>query len=381
MLEKNKVHVGDTIETMKLIDDKIIQAIVTSPPYRASVRKDNHKYPDAKDVVNDDQTEEEYIQWMVDIFKQYERILKDDGTIAFNISYTTFAPSLPYQVINAIFQNTNFMISDTLAWKKNSCVPLSGHPTAMTRIVEPVYIFVKKDYFNKTKGNKLVKSISDTGQKYFTTYYNYLEAKNNDGKVKGHEATYSTEFASFFVDLYSESGDLVLDNFMGTGTTGVACKRLKRDFIGIDLFPNYAEYAQNRIDTDVSDYDLTVDLYDVDSDTTIQQNIYFKNLPNMGDDFLFGKRLKKVKEIFEDYPDPESDTKKMTIKLGKDKITQKDIDNYPDYYMLYEPWLMARNISDEDKEYSKDDRTTFIRFVKRCKKDKNLWEKVQQLSV
>lgn len=294
MLELNKIHIGDTIETMKLIDDKSIQAIVTSPPYRASVRKDNHKYPDAKDLVNDDQSEEEYIEWMVNIFEEYERILKDDGTIAFNISYTTFAPSLPYMVIGEIFNKTDFMISDTLSWKKNSCVPLSGHPTAMTRIVEPVFIFVKREFFNKTKGNKVVKSISDTGQKYFTSYYNFLEAKNNDGKVKGHDATYSTDFASYFINLYSSVGDLVLDNFMGTGTTGVACKDLERDYIGIDLVDKYARYAQNRIDNHTTEFKINVELMDVDSNEIKTIDIYHKNLPIVGENFLFDEVLKKV---------------------------------------------------------------------------------------
>lgn len=372
MIEKNKVHVGDTIETMKLIDEKSIQAIVTSPPYRASIRNDNLKYPDAVGVVDDNQTEEEFIQWMVDIFHQYERILKDDGTIAFNISYTTHSPSLPYHVINAIFQNTGFMISDTLAWKKSSCVPLAGHPTAMTRVVEPVYIFVKKDFFNKTKANKVVKSISDSGQKFFTAYYNHLEAKNNDGKVKGHAATYSTDFASYFVNLYSGVGDLILDNFMGTGTTGVACKDLNRDYIGIDLFEKYAQYAQDRINNHVIENDIMVTLKDIDSGEELELDLYHKNLPSIGDPFLFGKRVMKVSQV-------RKDGIKYTIELDRERITQKLIDKYPQYHQFYDSWLKVRKISDEQREYSKDDATTFTRFAKRCMRDEPFWKKVKEL--
>jgi site-specific DNA-methyltransferase (adenine-specific) len=374
MIEKNKVHVGDTIETMKLIEEKIIQSIVTSPPYRASIRDDNHKYPDAKGVINDDQTEEEYIQWMVDIFKEYERILKDDGTIAFNISYTTHAPSLIYHVINAIFQNTGFMISDTLSWKKSSCVPLAGHPTAMTRVVEPVYIFVKKDFFNKTKANKVVKSISDTGQKFYTAYYNYLEVKNNDGKIKGHSATYSTDFASYFINLYSNVGDLILDNFMGTGTTGVACKDLKRDYIGIDLFYKYAKDSQDRIDNHVVTNDIMVTLRDVNSSEELELDLYHKNIPNIGDAFLFDKRVMKVSNV-------KKDGIKYTIELDRERITQKLMDKYPQYHQFYDRWLKVRKISDEQLEYAKDDATTFLRFSKRCMRDEPFWEKVQQLTV
>ena len=91
-LETNNIYCGDTVEEMKKIDDKSIQLILTSPPYLASIRKDNHKYPGAKDQIKDNQSIKDYLDWMIKIFKQYERILKDDGVIAFNFSYTTFNP-------------------------------------------------------------------------------------------------------------------------------------------------------------------------------------------------------------------------------------------------------------------------------------------------
>jgi len=160
----NEIYCGDTVETMKKINDKSINLILTSPPYLASLRKDNHKYPGAKDIIKDNQPVKEYLSWLVDVFKEYERILSDDGVIVFNYSYTTFNPSLPYILINEVFENTGLQIYDTASWKKKSCVPLSGHPNRMTRIVEMVYIFAKNPDF---KANKTVSSISKTGQRYF----------------------------------------------------------------------------------------------------------------------------------------------------------------------------------------------------------------------
>ena len=192
----------------------------------------------------DNQSIKDYLDWMIEIFTQYERILKKDGVLAFNFSYTTFNPSLPYDLINEVFKHTGFRIYDTIAWKKKSAMPLSGHPNRVTRIVEMVYIFAKNPTFT---ANKSIASISKTGQKYFNNYYNFLEAKNNDGKVDGHEATFSTEFAKFFIDLYSKEGDIVLDNFSGTGTTACTAHRMNRRYIGIDLVEKYCEYARNRI--------------------------------------------------------------------------------------------------------------------------------------
>lgn len=245
MLKTNEIYLGDTIETMKLIDDKSIQLILTSPPYNSSVRKDNHKYPGGN--YEDDLSEEDYVNWSLEVFKQYERVLSDTGVIAYNMSYNTFFPSLIYKVITSVMANTSFMIADTLAWKKKSAVPLSGHPNRLTRICEFVYIFVKKEHINDFQCNKIVTSISKTGQKYFRTYYNFLETKNNDGSVDIHKATYSTDFAKYFIDLYSFPNSIVLDNFIGTGTTGVAAIDLDRQYIGIDMCQEYVDYSKERI--------------------------------------------------------------------------------------------------------------------------------------
>ena len=121
----NQIHCGDTWETMNKLKDKSIDFIMTSPPYLASIRKDNHKYPGAKNQIKDNQSVEEYLDWMSDIFKQYERVLNDDGVMAFNFSYTTFNPSLPYDLINRVFKDTGLRIYDTVAWKKKSAVPLA----------------------------------------------------------------------------------------------------------------------------------------------------------------------------------------------------------------------------------------------------------------
>jgi len=243
-LETNKIYCGDTVETMGKINEGTIDLILTSPPYLASIRNDNHKYPGAKDQIKDNQSVGDYLEWIIENFKQYERILKKDGVIVFNFSYTTFNPSLPYFLINEVFKHTDFRIYDTFAWKKKSAMPVSGHPNRVTRIVEMVYIFAKTPYF---KANKTVSSVSRTGQKYYNNYYNFIEARNNDGKVEGHEATFSTDFASFFIDLYSKENEIVLDNFSGTGTTPYASSKMNRQYIGIDLVEKFCDYARNRI--------------------------------------------------------------------------------------------------------------------------------------
>jgi len=248
MLEINKNYCGDTVETMKLIDDKSIQLVITSPPYNKTKRTDGLNNIYDKAVHDDNMTDENYVKWMVEIFKQYERILKDTGVVAFNMSYSTYSPSLPYFVIQEVFKNTNFIIADTVSWEKSSCIPAPVHPQALTRKCELVYIFVKKQHIKDYEVNKEVNSVVEkTNQKFFKIYYNILKAKNNDGKTEGHGATFSSDFAKFFIDLYSFPDSLVLDNFMGTGTVAVACCELGRKWIGIDNAQAYIDMANERI--------------------------------------------------------------------------------------------------------------------------------------
>jgi DNA modification methylase len=98
MLEVNKIHLGDSVEKMKEIDDKSIQHIFTSPPYNA-IRKDWGKI-NRYDEYQDDKTFEEYVEWIVGIFNKLESKLKSEATILFNISYTTRNPSLPFLLIS-----------------------------------------------------------------------------------------------------------------------------------------------------------------------------------------------------------------------------------------------------------------------------------------
>ena len=246
MLDINQIYTGDCLELMDNIDDKSIQLIVTSPPYNASFRNDNDKYPGGS--YKDALTDEEYIQWSINIFKKYERILKTKGVIAYNMSYTKYSPSLPYILISKILQETNFIVIDTVAWKKRNVMPMGGQPNRLTRICEFVFIFVHKDHVDDFDCNKTVTKISKTGQKFFKQYYNYIEAKNNDGAIAGHKATYSSDFVKYFIDLYSFPGSLILDNFIGTGTTAIGCIDLNRNWIGMEMCEEYVTIANERIE-------------------------------------------------------------------------------------------------------------------------------------
>ena len=83
----------------------------------------------------------------------------------------------------------------------------------------------------------------------YNVFYNYIEAKNNDGKTHGlNQATYSTELCSKLFDIYADEGYVVYDPFMGTGTTANACVLNGLNYIGSELSTKQCEYAESRIE-------------------------------------------------------------------------------------------------------------------------------------
>ena len=106
--------------------------------------------------------------------------------------------------------------------------------------------------------NKAVSSVSKNGQKYYENVFNWFETANNDlgDHTEHHKATYSVEFASHLMDMYFDENTTILDPFMGTGTTGMACKRYNRNFIGIEIEKEYFDISQDRIDNMVYRDDL-----------------------------------------------------------------------------------------------------------------------------
>ena len=134
-------------------------------------------------------------------------------------------------------------------WKKSSAIPNNVSATQLTRIWEHVFVFCRRDEIKTFKTNKKVKSISHFGQKFYETYYNFIEAKNNDGTCPLNKCTYSSELCMKLLGIYGEAGMTVLDPFSGTGTTGLACKALNMNYIGLELSEKQNEWAKNRINS------------------------------------------------------------------------------------------------------------------------------------
>lgn len=250
------------LKTISLLEDNSIDLVLTSPPYNTSKnrgnwekgKKNTRKHYDVESV--DKMTDEEYINFTLDVFEGLERVLNKNGVVLYNISYSTEKPYLIYNVINAIMEHTNFVIADTIIWKKSSCLPNNMSVNRLSRICEFVFVFCRKSELKTFYMNKEVLSVRPTGQKQLTVHYNYIEAKNNDGTNKLNKATYSTDLCEQLLKMYAPEDCFVYDPFIGTGTTAVACERLGLHCVGSELSGAQVNFSVERL---IKEFDYLAD--------------------------------------------------------------------------------------------------------------------------
>lgn len=253
MIEILNEDCGVTLSTL----DECIDVILTSPPYNTGRElnseraRDNHEA--RYDIYLDNKTNDEYCDWVVKLFKNFDVVLKDNGCILWNVSYCSDNSAkhnngdLVWLTIADIIRNTPFTVADRIVWKKKSALPNNVSPNKLTRICEDVFVFCRKSELKTFYSNREVKSVSRTGQKYYVPVYNFIEAKNNDGSCKLNKATFSSDFVIKLLEIYAPKGGLVYDPFMGTGTTAVGCLKYGCNCIGSELSKAQCEFAKERL--------------------------------------------------------------------------------------------------------------------------------------
>lgn len=253
-METNIIYNEDCLNTMLNMPEKSVNIVLTSPPYNKSRASLSERALQNMEVhykdFDDAKSNAEYIEWTLARFKEFGRILADDGVVAYNLSYATDEvrmSELMWLVVAEIIKQGIFTIADTIVWKKKSAVPNNVSANKLTRICEFIFIFVKRGSFDTFHANKRVLSVSKTGQKIYEPFYNFIAAENNDGACEIHKATYSTNMCVQVLDRYGVRGGLVYDPFMGTGTTAIAAIESDMEYIGSEISKEYCDYAEKRI--------------------------------------------------------------------------------------------------------------------------------------
>lgn len=265
----NIIFNEDCLETMKREElENQVDLVITSPPYNTSRVGDKDPYNSRYDSFKDKITDEDYISWTIDIFKGFDKILKKDGCILYNMSYSSENTHLMWLVVAELIKNTSFTTADCIIWKKSNAIPNNRSKNKMTRIIEYIFVFCRKKELGTFHANKKVISrIEKTGQANYENVYNYLEARNNDGSNKLNKATYSTELVVKLMDMYGTLLGLVYDPFMGVGTTAKGAIEFGMNYVGSELSKEQVDFSNETLHkVIIVDEPISVVVEEVDSD-------------------------------------------------------------------------------------------------------------------
>ena len=263
---KTDIYLGDCKKELKKFLDNSIDLIVTSPPY-ADQRKSTYGgiHPD------------KYVEWFLPISEQLFRVLKPTGTFVLNIKEKVVEGERSTYVMGLIFamRKQGWLWTEEFIWHKKNSYP-GKWPNRFRDSWERLLQFNKDKHFNMYQEEVMVpmgewaktrlKKLSDTDKvrdnskvgsgfgknisnwidrdKAYPTNVLHLATECNN---KNHSAAFPEELPEWFIKLFTKENDIVLDPFMGSGTTLSVANRMKRNSIGIEIVPEYYQMVKNQL--------------------------------------------------------------------------------------------------------------------------------------
>jgi len=234
---------NDDILTIDCIKENSIDLIVTSPPYNVDIKYGSY---------NDKMDYKKYLDFTEEWLKKCYELAKYDGRFCLNIpldknkggqqsvcaDITTIAKSAGWKYHSTIIWNEQ-NISRRTAWGSW----LSASAPYVIAPVEVIIVFYKK-IWKKTSGS----GKSDINKKEFLEWTNGVWNFNGESKKRvGHPAPFPVELPKRCIKLFSFVGDTILDPFLGSGSTLLACVQTNRKGIGIDIDKSYCELSKQRL--------------------------------------------------------------------------------------------------------------------------------------
>jgi len=244
---ENKIILGDCIENLKKIPDNSIDLIFADPPYNMQLQGDLWRPNQTKvDAVNDDWDKYEsfkhYDDFSIAWLKECRRILKDDGAIWVIGSYHNIFR------VGKIIQDLDFWILNDVIWMKTN--PMPNFKGTRFNNAHETLIWASKKQGSKYKFHyKSMKAFNDDKQMR-SDWYIPICLGNERIRINGEKAhsTQKPEELLYRIILSTSNvGDIILDPFMGSGTTGAIAKLLKRKYIGFEKEEKYKKIAEDRI--------------------------------------------------------------------------------------------------------------------------------------
>ena len=220
---------GNAIDFMKTLEDESVDAIITDPPY--CISRDNNFTTMGRAGIDFGEWDKDFdlTSWI----KVAKPLLKKGGNIVIfndwkNMTYITKS-----------LEDNGFEVKDLIRWKKTNAMPRNRDRRFITDYEVAVWAVKKggKWTFNRLSETyeipEIVGGVTPKSEKIYG----------------GHPTQKPVYVMKWLIERLTNECELVLDPFMGSGTTGVACKELNREFIGIELDENYYNMAYNRINS------------------------------------------------------------------------------------------------------------------------------------
>jgi site-specific DNA-methyltransferase (adenine-specific)/modification methylase len=230
---------GDCLEVMKTIPDASIDLTITSPPYNMRTRVRNGKYT-TREKSEHFSKKYEHFDDALPINEFYEfhskvlnELLRVSKIVCYNFQIVTGSKEAFFKMIG----DFNKQIKDIIIWDKNT-----GQPAMHSNILNSCYEFILIMENDSIAGRHITNAKFKRGE-----MNNILRIKRGKKIDGSHGAVFPEDLVSQLMLAFSNEYNVILDPFMGTGTTGVVAKQLNREFIGIELTKEYLDIATARI--------------------------------------------------------------------------------------------------------------------------------------
>ena len=247
-VEKNKktnkknIIFNKSAEKMDDLIDNCVSLTFTSPPYNVGKLSDNNL------------SDEDYWKLMRQCFKEVYRVTESGGRLVLNVANLGRKPYIPFSnMFTDLMLDLGFLMRGEIIWQKSKGANanfawgswLSASNPVIRDIHEYCLVFSKEGMSKGSKGKSTIEK--DEFMESTLSIWNINPAR---AKKIGHPAPFPVELAERFINLYSYEKDLILDPFIGSGTTALAASKLKRSYIGYEVNAEYCKLAEKRLAED-----------------------------------------------------------------------------------------------------------------------------------
>ncbi|MDA9275794.1 site-specific DNA-methyltransferase [Acidimicrobiia bacterium] len=226
-------------EKMDELIDNCVSLTITSPPYNVGKLSDS------------DLSDDDYWILIEECFKEVYRVTESGGRLVINVANLGRKPYIPFSnMFTQIMLDLGFLMRGEIIWQKSKGANanfawgswLSASNPVIRDIHEYCLVFSKDGMSKGIKGKSTLEK-----EEFMDSTLSIWNINPARAKKIGHPAPYPIELVERFINLYSYEKDLILDPFIGSGTTAIAANNLNRDYIGYEISEEYCELANKRI--------------------------------------------------------------------------------------------------------------------------------------